>query len=262
MTQHVALVTGGSRGIGAAIVEELVTVGAAVIVAARGLQDCERLCAQIEEAGGSARPLALDVADRSSLRAARVRIEQLAGELGPVDWLVNNAGIAISAPLLRGTTDSGEDLYERHLAVNFHGPRLLVEALLPGMLERGAGRILAIASSAGLVGYPYVSAYCASKHALLGFTRAAALEVGPKGVAFGAICPHYVDSPMLAASIANVVAKTGKSEAEARAFFASQNPGGALVQPSEVAGVARQWLESGPNGAVIELDGARQHLRQ
>ena len=116
--------------------------------------------------------------------------------------------------------------------------------------------MLNIASSAGLRGYAYVSAYCASKHALVGYTRAAALELGPKGVAFGALCPHYVDSPMLEASIRNVVEKTGMSTDEARAHFAGQNPSGELVTPEQVAKAAADWFERPENGAIVELTGA------
>lgn len=257
MTRPVALVTGGSRGIGAAIAHALADAGVAVVVAARGTEGCERRARAIEERGGRARALTLDVADAAAFGGALERLRAIEDALGPVAWLVNNAGVALSAPLLRGRTPDGDDLYAHHLAVNFHGPRRLVEALVPGMLERGTGRVLAVASSAGLVGYGYVSAYCASKHALVGYTRAAARELEGRGVAFGALCPHYVDSPMLEASIANVVSKTGQTPDEARAWFAAQNPGGALVAPDAVAAAALAWLESGANGAILELDGAR-----
>ncbi len=256
------MITGASRGIGAAIAEELAERGHAVVLAARGREALEARVDGLRRRGVAAAGVVCDVADAASAEQVRRELERLSGELGPLTGLVNNAGIAISAPFERSVAPSGPDgpddpdLFDRHLEVNFHGPRRLVQALVPGMLERGGGRVLNIASSAGLHGYAYVTAYCASKHALVGYTRAAALELGPRGVAFGALCPHYVDSPMLAASIENVVRKTGKSEAEARAFFAAQNPGGRLVTQAQVARSAADWLAGGDNGAVIELTGS------
>jgi 3-hydroxybutyrate dehydrogenase len=255
MEGPLALVTGASRGIGAAIAAELARRGAAVVCAARGREALAATVAELGASGHRVRALPLDVADPAALPAALAALADFETELGPVEWLVNNAGIALSAPLARGTDEQGRDLYERHLAVNFHGPRRLLEALLPGFLARRRGRVLNVASSAGLVGYAYVSAYCASKHALIGYTRAAALELEAKGLAVGALCPHYVDSPMLAASVRNVVQKTGQSEAQARAFFAAQNPSGALVTPQEVALAAAEWLATGGNGELIELRG-------
>jgi NAD(P)-dependent dehydrogenase (short-subunit alcohol dehydrogenase family) len=256
-----ALITGASRGIGAAIAEELGARGMSVVLCARGRDGLVRRAADLRARGVRCDFLELDVADPGAAAALPDRVREIECHFGPLTALVNNAGIAVSAPLERSATHPDGDLFERHLEVNFHGARRLVEALVPAMLERGAGRVLNVASSAGLQGYAYVSAYCASKHALVGYTRAAALELGPKGVAFGALCPHYVDSPMLAASIANVVEKTGRSEAEARAFFAAQNPDGRLVEPEAVARVAADWIEGGENGAVLELTGREVHRR-
>ena len=123
-------------------------------------------------------------------------------------------------------------------------------------IEAGYGRVVNVASSAGLRGYAYVADYCASKHALVGLTRAAALELGPKGVLVGAVCPHYVDTPMTAESIRRVVEKTGKSEVEARRFFEQQNPGGRLVTAYEVADAVASLCEGEENGTLIELDGS------
>ena len=247
-TQPVALVTGGSRGIGAAVARRLSAAGAAVLVAARSTDACEALAAELRAGGADAWPLELDVTDPASIESAVARARELAG---PIDWLVNNAGIAISAPL-----SAGDELYERHLAVNFHGPRRVLEACLPDMLERGLGRVVQVASSAALVGYAYVSAYCASKHALLGYSRAAAEELRGKGISVATVCPHYVDSPMLAESVRRVVEKTGKSEAEARAFFAAQNPSGRLVTEEQVADAVLDLLRGGETGVVVELDGS------
>jgi len=237
---RVALVTGGSQGIGAAVVRALHAAGARVVIAARRLGPCEALA---DELGERAEALALDVTDVA-------RVAAVVGELGAVDWLVNNAGVATSAPLVK----SDDALFERMMDVNFHGARRLAGALLPGMLERGYGRVISVASSAGLIGYPYVAAYCASKFALVGYTRAAGAEVEKKGVGFGAVCPHYVDTPLLQTSIDNLVAKAGKTEAEARAFFAAENPGGRLVTPGEVADAVLA-LCLGDGRGIVELDG-------
>ena len=246
--QRVALVTGASRGIGAAIARKLASSGASVVLAARTLADSERVAHEIRAAGGVAGAIELDVADPASIASCtRAATERF----GAIDWLVNNAGIAVSAPLL-----GGDELYERHMRVNFHGARRMIEALLPAMKTRGYGRIVNIASSAALHGARYIAAYAASKHALLGYTRCAALELEGSGVAITALCPHYVDSPMTDEAVRRVTKKTGVSEAESRAWFATQNPGGRLITLDEVAASAVDLLEHGVNGAIRELDGA------
>lgn len=254
-----ALVTGASRGIGFEIARTLVAAGAPVALAARGRADLElardRLVAEFP--GAKLRVIEMDVAEAQSIAAASLALEVFEAEVGPLGWLVCNAGMARSAPLLPKRAPD-EDLYAAHLAVNFHGPRRLVEALVPAMVARGSGAVVNVASSAGLVGYPYVAAYCASKHALLGFTRAAALELRSTGVRISALCPHYVDSPMLQASIDNLVAKTGRTEADARAFFAGQNPGGRLVSAAQVAAACLALLRSASTGIVRELDGTAE----
>jgi len=249
-----AVVTGAGQGIGAAVARRLGAAGAHVFVTGRRLAPCEALAAELRAAGHGADALALDVTERESIRAALDAILQRAPELGPPDWLVNNAGIARSAPLLHPADVT--DIYEEHLEVNFHGARRLIEALLPGMKERGYGRIVNVASSAGLVGYAYVSAYCASKHALVGYTRAAALELARSGVTINAVCPHYVDSPMTERSVETIAAKTGRSPEDARAALAAQNPGGRLVTPEEVAEAVLELLAGERNGALVELDGS------
>lgn len=249
-----ALVTGASRGIGAGVARRLAKDGYHVVLAARGLDGCRAELKAIEELGGTGAALSLDLADRGSLPGF---LEGLANEVdsrGGLGLLVNNAGIALSAPFAPKSGGHADDAADRHLEINFHGPRRLMEALVPGMVARRQGAVVNVASSAALQGYAYVSAYCASKHALLGYARSVAAEVGPKGVAVHTLCPHYVDSPMLQASIDNVVAKTGQSEAEARAFFAGQNPGGQLVSVEQVAEwAARLAADSTPR--VVELDG-------
>lgn len=240
--------TGGNRGIGEAIARAVAAAGARVLVAGRDRERADAVASSIVEGGGAAWPLELDVARGDSVAAAAARAAELAGT---VDWLVNNAGIAVSAPLLGGDGD----LYRTHMEVNFHGARRMVEALLPAMRAQEYGRIVNVASSAGLRGYAYVSAYCASKHALVGYTRAAALELEGSGVTVGAVCPHYVDSPMLDAAVARLVEKTGRTEAEARDFFRRENPGGRLVDPAEVAAACVALCTAG-EGAIVELDGS------
>ena len=248
-----ALVTGASRGIGAEIARAVAAAGADTILAARSREGCEEIAAEIRGQGGTARAVALDVTDPAS-------IHFLVDELGSggIDWLVNNAGIAESSPLLakEGKQESHEDLFRRHLEVNFHGPRRLTEALVPAMKAKGYGRVVNVASSAALYGQAYIAAYGSSKFALLGYTLCAAAELGKSGVTFNAVCPHYVESPMLEASVKRLIEKTGRSEEEARAFFDAQNPGGRVVTPHEVALCVVELLKGDANGLALELDGS------
>ena len=248
MAEHVALVTGGAGGIGSALTAALAESGAFVLVAGRDAGRCERQARRLRKEGGEAAPLSLDVTDPASVHAAVERARELSD---PVDWLVNNAGWVATAPLTR----ADDDHYRAHLEVNFLGARRVLEALLPGMLERGAGSVVQVASSASLRGYPYVTAYAAAKHALLGYSRSAALELDGKGVAVNVVCPHYVDSPMTDANVERMRAKTGRSEEDLRAFLASENPGGVLVGPGEVAEAALALLEGERTGVVLELVG-------
>lgn len=255
---QLALVTGGSQGIGAAIVARLLTAGADVVIAARKLAPCEALAKRLEasKASGAGRAfaLSLDVTDAAAVAAAPRAIADLTGDARPVTLLINNAGAAVSAPLAK----SSDALFLDQMAVNFHGAQRLTAALLPGMLVAGTGRVVNVASSAGLFGYAYVAAYCAAKHALVGYTRAAALELAPKGIFVRALCPHYVDTPLLEASVETVMAKTKKTREEARAFFAAENPSGRLVTPDEVADAAlaactHTLAEQPPEAAIQEL---------
>lgn len=252
------LVTGAGRGIGAAIARRAAATGAPVIVAARSQDDCVEVANGIQAAGGRAWPAYVDVTDPQTFDDALAELADEIAPHGPIGWLVNNAGIAETAPFLRhGRGGDGGDLYERHLRVNFHGPRRAIERLAPAMVERGHGRIVGVASSAGLVGYPYAAAYVASKHALVGYVRCAALELAGKGVTMNLVAPHYVDSPMTDQTVARIVKKTGRSEADTRAFLASQNPGGALVTTDEVAEIVLELLTGDRNGAIAEMPGGR-----
>src|SRR5258708_3933625 len=219
----VAFVTGAGRGIGAAIARRLAQGGAALILGARSQEATIALASAIRAQGGAAWPVYLDVSDPETIGEALELVRDLARGIGPLDTLVNNAGIALTAPLPRHGREGGEDLYEKHLATNFHGARRMIEALAPAMLERGHGRIVNVASSAALQGYAYAAAYAASKHALLGYGRSAAIDLARTGVTLNTVCPHYVDSPMTDATVQRIVQKTGKTEAQTRAYLAAQN---------------------------------------
>lgn len=257
LKQHVAFVTGAGRGIGEAIARRLAYEGVAVIVAARTASTCAAIASSIRAAGGKAWPLTFDVGVREGVAPAVEKARKLALEFGPIDWLVNNAGIAHSAPFLAHGRNKEIDQYEEHMRVNFHGARWLIEALVPGMLERKYGRVVNIASSAGIKSYAYAAAYGASKHALVGYSQAAAQELRKSPVTMNVVCPHYVDSPMTDESTARIMEKTGKSKEEVRKFLASQNPGGTFVGVDEVAQAVWDLLAGEANGTIVELVGGK-----
>jgi NAD(P)-dependent dehydrogenase (short-subunit alcohol dehydrogenase family) len=249
VTARVALVTGGGRGIGRAIALRLAREGFPVALAQRTAAQAEATAAAIQASGGRAMALALDVTDPEAVARA---VERVTEALGPVGVLVNNAGIAESAPFLK--TDLA--LWERHLRVNATGPFLLTRQVLPGMLEAGWGRIVNVASLAGLVGAPYVSAYTAAKHALVGLTRALAAELAGKPVTVNAVCPGYVATDMVWNGARRIAARTGRSFEAAVEAMARMNPGGRLIEPEEVAEVAAQLVADGTrHGELVVLDG-------
>jgi NAD(P)-dependent dehydrogenase (short-subunit alcohol dehydrogenase family) len=246
-----AIVTGAGRGIGAAIARRLAADGARLTLLGRQLEPLQALAAELGEGGTRTLALACDVADAASVARAIGHATEAAGT---AHVLVNNAGQATSAPLVR----TSDELWQQMLAVNLTGTFLVTRAVLPGMLAAGWGRVVNVASTAGQRGYAYVSAYVAAKHGVIGLTRSLALEVAAKGVTVNAVCPGYTETDLLRASVGNVVAKTGRSEADARAEFARHNPQGRLVQPDEVAH-AVAWLASegaaAINGQSISVSG-------
>jgi len=236
---HHALVTGGGRGIGAAIARRLAADGLRVTVLGRRLDVVQVLA---DEAPDRLHAVAADVADAGQVAAALARARE---RFGPVAVLVNNAGQAESAPF----TKMDAQLWQRMLDVNLTGTMVCMQAALPDMLAAGWGRIVNVASTAGQVGYAYVSAYCAAKHGVIGLTRSVALELAAKGITVNAVCPGYTETDIVRESIERVVVKTGRSAEEARAEFVKSNPQGRLVQPQQVAD-AVAWLCSEGAGAV------------
>ena len=230
-TRRHALVTGGGQGIGAAIAQALVARGLNVTVLGRRLAVVQALADTDPE---HLLAVSADVADQAQVAEA---VAQAEARFGPVDVLVNNAGQAQTAPFLKMDLA----LWNQMLSVNLTGTLVCTQAVLPGMVARGWGRVVNVASTAGQVGYAYVSAYCTAKHGVVGLTKSLALEMAKKGVTVNAVCPGYTETDIVRESIERVVAKTGRTAEEARAEFVKSNPQGKLVLPEQVAD-AVIWL--------------------
>jgi len=238
--QH-ALVTGGGTGIGAAIARALAAGGAQVTVVGRRLEPLEAIAREI---GG--RAIAADVTDRESVDRA---VAEAGAAQGPVSILVNNAGAAASTPFARVT----EAMWRQAMAVNLDAVYHCSQAVLPGMLAAGRGRIVTIASNAGLRGYAYVAPYVAAKHGAVGLMRALAAELARTAVTANAVCPGFTDTDIVAEAARNIREKTGRSEEEARADLARFNPSGRLIAPAEIAALVVDLVLSDRNGEAVEI---------
>ena len=246
-----AVVTGGGRGTGAAIARRLAADGARVLVAARTAVEIDRVAADLRAGGAEAHAVVCDVSDPAAIEhladAARHWSQR-------IDILVNNAGIATAAPLARTTLDE----WNQALSVNATSAFLCLKAFLPGMVSAGWGRVVNVASTAAISGDRYVSAYAASKHAMLGLTRCAAAEVAAHGVTVNAICPGFLATDMTEQSLARIMATTGRSRDDAAASIARRNPQNRIIDPGEVAAAAAYLCSDaarGVNGTTLVIDG-------
>lgn len=253
LENRIALITGGGRGIGRAVAFEFAREGASVSL-------CSRTGAEIEKVADEIRrefpvDVMYDVCDVSDPQDVTEFFLATYNAFGrSPDILVNNAGIAQSASLVK--TD--DELWQRHIAINLSGTFYCTRAALPSMIERGWGRIINVASIAGKTGAPYISAYTASKHGVLGLTRSVAVEVATKGVTINAICPGYVETDMAAYAVENITARTGKTADEALDILKRMSPQNRLVTPEEVAALALLLASHegrGITGQAINVDG-------
>ncbi len=253
MSKRHVVITGGGTGIGSAIARELGAAGMYITVMGRRAQPLQNIADAINSdlKDEIAQAVSCDV---TSEGAVVVAFEQAVSRFGPVDILVNNAGMAPTAPFHKISLRAWREVS----AVNLDSVFLCSQQVLKGMQDNSWGRIINIASSAAQKGYAYVSAYCAAKHAVLGLTRALAMENATKGVTINAVCPGYTDTEIIRESVANIVAKTGRSEEQALATFTKTNPQGRLVQPAEVAATVL-WLcqdsSSALTGQAISVSG-------
>jgi NAD(P)-dependent dehydrogenase (short-subunit alcohol dehydrogenase family) len=248
---RVALVTGAGKGIGAAISLALATDGVSVAVAARTEADVQRMAAAIQARGGQALPIVCDVTQPDSIAAGVAAVEQA---LGPINILVNNAGQGGSHKFI-GHDDG---LWHHLLNVNLNSVYYVSKAVVPGMVTARWGRIINIASIASKVGGKYIAAYTASKHGVLGLTRALAVELVSDSITVNAICPGYVDTPLTDQAIANISARTQLEADQARAILEKTSPQNRLISPDEVAAVAVMLVSEaarGITGQAINVDG-------
>jgi NAD(P)-dependent dehydrogenase (short-subunit alcohol dehydrogenase family) len=237
-----ALVTGGGRGIGAAIAKALAGAGARVVVCGRTKPDLDAVAREI---GGVA--VRLDLTHRSET-------DEVLASLGHVDVLVNNAGIAESAALDL-TTDA---IWDRIVELDVTAAFRVIRALVPAMITRKWGRVINVASNAGVSGYAYSAAYCAAKHAMVGMTRALAIDLARTGVTINALCPGWVETRMVEEAVTRIAAKTGRTEDEARTQLAAMSPQRRMITPEEVAHAALMLCGEGArgiHGQTLVIDG-------
>jgi NAD(P)-dependent dehydrogenase (short-subunit alcohol dehydrogenase family) len=249
--ERVAWVTGAGRGIGAAIALALGRAGLRVAVSARTAADIERVAEAVRAVGAAALAVPCDVTVPDSIALAVARIRE---SFGPITVLVNNAGAAESHKFL-GHDDA---LWQRMMDANLNSVYYVTKAVAPMMVEAGWGRIINIASIAAKAGGKYIAAYTASKHGVLGLTRALAAEFAAQHITVNAVCPGYVDTPMTERSVANIAARTKLSEAEARAALEKTSPQNRLITPEEVAHVVVMLVGEdarGITGQAINVDG-------
>ena len=252
-----ALVTGGGRGIGRAIALDLARAGARVVVASRTKAEVEAVAREAGAAAGKAEKtngvaLTVDVSDPASVRALFAEAHKALG--GEIDILVNAAGVAPSAPLAK----TSDEQWRQAIDVNLSGTFFCLREALPAMAEAGWGRVVNVASIAGKTGMPYIAAYAASKHGVLGLTKVAALEVAARGVTVNAVCPGYVDTPMTDVSVQRMVDKTGRSGEEIRRRLADSSPQKRVYTVEEVSALVLFLCgdaASGINGQALSIDG-------
>ena len=248
LTGRHALVTGANRGIGAAIAQVLSQNGAAVSLLVRNREAGEAVQAKLP---GKSCVVVADISNEEAIWRACAAATQ---ELGIVDILVNNAGSVESAPFMR----SSPALFERMMAVHLYGPLHCIRALMPPMMAEGFGRIVNIASVAGVAGAPYVTAYCSAKHAMVGLTRSLAKEAIAHGVTVNAVCPGYTDTDLVTQGVAAISARTGRSTEDATRMLLAHNPLRRLITPEEVASSVLWLCSDGAasvTGQTIIIDG-------
>lgn len=247
LTGKHAVVTGGKSGIGAAIADALLSAGANVTIMGRDLKALREKA----DAHDHCFAVRCDVTDEIAVEEA---FESARDIYGPIDILINNAGAATSLPFKK--TDLKH--FKSMLDVNLNGPYLCIKAVIDGMVSRGTGRIVNVASMAAVKGYAYVTAYTAAKHGLLGLTRSLALEMATKGVTVNAVCPGFTDTDIAKTAVTNIMEKTGRTKEEAIAELAKYNPQNRFISPQEVAH-AVVWLldekSSSVTGQAIEVAG-------
>lgn len=247
MSKHV-IITGAGRGIGAAIADIFVSKGFKVTLIGRNLKLLEEKSTDL---GDAALALSCDITRTEEIHTA---FKQATDKFGPVDVLVNNAGAALTAPFVKTTAEQ----FQTMMNVNFLGACYCIQAVLPNMIERNAGRVINIGSTSSVKGYGYVSAYTASKHAIMGLTRSIALELSNTKVTINTVCPGFTETDIVKDAIENIVQKTGRTEEQAISELTKHNPQKRFIQPSEVADQVYYLAAHAPSsitGQAIMVDG-------